>query len=723
MWKQTIKHVIVVSPKSGKFLKNYDTFGKMDPLVMVTIGTERHQTEVAKKQGKTPVWNSVLTYQLTEEQIKHLDRIRVEVEAFDEDPNELEFIGRKTVTLADLEPNFHTVQTMELFDGRNRSVGTVDIIFEYHQVQGDDPIPTFQDHIYQQSQTLSGSPSQKMDSSQKGKKVKSSFNPEQKTEIPTAQIQQSNKIQHLSSMRKVMYQLVITPKSGKFLKNYDMFGKMDPLVMVHIGNQKKQTETAKKQGKTPVWKTSLTFELTEEQITNPAAVGINFEAYDEDPGELEYIGRKIVTLEELEPSFGKPIEMELFDNKNKSVGTINVLVEFKETYVQVPVSQLAQHTPAYTEASDFAAPGERDEDAYNNKRSSSPQAGHKVQNPNYGYDDDYDRPYNQRSRENMASSGGLGRNQYGGGDQYYQDDYDQRAGASQGWKSREQNPQIYQNERESPQRGYEQAEKRANPQQQLRSSSPQQQMRSSSPQQQRNSSPQKVRSSSPKKPTKHAIGTVVVKPVGGRFDFGVTDQQRLHVAFIHGNTGFKTYASEGPGRRPTWRDVLSFPLMEFDDMIVRLFDDNAYYYQVLSEGVIQLGAIGRRGNFHKITVPLMSGNKKMGEVDLELEFYTDIFNNPVRIIPRIDIKRGETISKKIRYVNSDDQKKTLKIKSDNPDLVFVKTDTLNLPGNKFVEIRFKILTPKMAESKCRIDIIVQETNTIEESLLFRIRGV
>jgi len=49
---QGSKHTIIVNPKSGKFLKNYDTFGKMDPLLMITIGTERHQTEVAKKTRK-----------------------------------------------------------------------------------------------------------------------------------------------------------------------------------------------------------------------------------------------------------------------------------------------------------------------------------------------------------------------------------------------------------------------------------------------------------------------------------------------------------------------------------------------------------------------------------------------------------------------------------------------------------------------------------------------
>jgi len=687
---QESKHTVIVNPKSGKFLKNYDTFGKMDPLLMITIGTERHQTEVAKKQGKTPVWKSTLTYELTDEQVNNPEKIRVEVEAFDEDPNELEFIGRMAVTLKDLEPSFGKVYTMELFDGRNRSVGTVDIIFNYHEAVGAGSQSPAQ-NLYQ-SQTQQSFQSVSPTNTNQPRKLKSSFKPETQT---------SQKVTHMSSIRQVQYQLVISPKSGKFLKNYDTFGKMDPLVIVHIGSQKQQTETAHKQGKTPVWKTSLVFDLTKEQIAAPNTVSINFEAYDEDPGELEYIGRKIVTLEELEPSFNKPLELELFNNKNKGVGTITVVTEFRETIVQVPVAQIPEQDIVHTE--EFAAPDERDDEIYHTSATPQNRA------PNYGaYDNDYQKPSSPNTNpRGLASSGHKvhGRNQYE--DQYYQDDYDHRGTQEDppAWKSRDQSSPNYQNER-GPQRGFDEVEKRASPSHQFRSSSP-----------------QHPRSPSPKKPIKHAIGTVVVKPTGGRFEFGVTDQQRLHLAFIHGQTGFKTHASESSGRRPTWKDVLSFPLMEFDDLVVRLFDDNAYYYQVLSEGLIQLAAIGRRGNFHKVAVPLMSGSKKMGEIDLELEFYTDVFLNPVRMIPRIDVKKDDFLSKKIRYINSDDVTKTLKIKSDNPDLVLVKTDTLTLYPNKFVEIRLKVFAPKMAESKCRVDIIVQETNTIEESLLFRVRGV
>jgi len=695
---QGSKHTIIVNPKSGKFLKNYDTFGKMDPLLMITIGTERHQTEVAKKQGKTPAWKSTLTYELTDEQVNDPEKVRVEVEAFDEDPNELEFIGRKAVTLKDIEPSFGKVYTIELFDGRNRSVGTVDIIFDYHEVIGaGSQSPT--QNLYQSQTQKTFQSASPTNTNQQPRKLKSSFKPD----TQTSQKLESQKVTHMSSIRQVQYQLVISPQSGKFLKNYDMFGKMDPLVIVHIDKQKQQTETAHKQGKTPVWKTALVFDLTKEQIAAPNTVSINFEAYDEDPGELEYIGRKIVTLEELEPSFNKPLELELFNNKNKGVGTITIVAEFRETIVQVPVSQIPEQDIVHTE--EFAAPDERDDEIY--QTSSTPQN----RAPNYGgYDNDYEKPYNPNANQRAQASSGHkvhGRNQYE--DQYYQDDYDHRGAQENApaWKSRDQSSPIYQNERGDPQKAYDEVQKRTSPSQQNRGSSPQ----------------QLRRSLSPKKPIKHAIGTVVVKPIGGRFEFGVTDQQRLHLAFIHGQTGFKTHASEGSGRRPTWKDVLSFPLMEFDDLIVRLFDDNAYYYQVLSEGLIQLAAIGRRGNFHKIAVPLMSGSKKMGEIDLELEFYTDVFLNPVRMIPRIDVKRDESLSKKIRYINSDDVTKTLKIKSDNPDLVLVKTDTLTLYPNKFVEIRLKVFAPKMAESKCRVDVIVQETNTIEESLLFRVRGV
>ena len=59
---------LTVKPKSGTFVKDTETFSKMDPYLEFTVGSSRQQTSVCKNGGKTPKWTDVLQFRLTGEQ-------------------------------------------------------------------------------------------------------------------------------------------------------------------------------------------------------------------------------------------------------------------------------------------------------------------------------------------------------------------------------------------------------------------------------------------------------------------------------------------------------------------------------------------------------------------------------------------------------------------------------------------------------------------------------
>lgn len=238
------------------------------------------------------------------------------------------------------------------------------------------------------------------------------------------------------------------------------------------------------------------------------------------------------------------------------------------------------------------------------------------------------------------------------------------------------------------------------------------------------SSQMQEKTSPPRKTYKRAIGTVVVKPKGGRFDVGVTDKQEFYLVFIHGEAAYQTGSNDGPGRRPVFRDIISFPLYDGEDMIVRVFDNDAEKNEMVAEAYIQLPQLSRRGSVHNLTLPLIHNRLNVGEFDIEVEFFQDLFENPVKVYPVVSVRSGESISKKIQYTNPDRFKKNLTIRSEYNDLIYVKTEKLSILPNEYGEIRFKINgPPRGREEKCRIDIIVEDTNIIEESLLFKIKGV
>jgi Ca2+-dependent lipid-binding protein len=223
---------------------------------------------------------------------------------------------------------------------------------------------------------------------------------------------------------------------------------------------------------------------------------------------------------------------------------------------------------------------------------------------------------------------------------------------------------------------------------------------------------------------KHVVGTVVIKPTQGRFETSVHDTDEFYIVLSHGDVIYQSMVSEGSGRTPIFRDIVSFQLFDGEDMTVKIFNNDLDRNDLLGEGFLQLTSLVKKGTNHVIPVSLSSGNRRVGEINFEIEFYPEIFDSLVKVYPTISVKRNDFITKKIRYSNPDRFRKNLTIRSDNKDLVFIKTESVTIQPGEFAEIRFKISAPlRLPEERCRVDIIVDDTRAIEESLLFKVKSI
>ena len=88
--------------------------------------------------------------------------------------------------------------------------------------------------------------------------------------------------------------LIIQPICGKFEKDMDFFGKMDPYVIIRIGNKEEKrefkTKVAKGMGKNPIWSDKFNYKFQDEKE-------FKFQVYDKDKGVDDYLGLGVVNLE------------------------------------------------------------------------------------------------------------------------------------------------------------------------------------------------------------------------------------------------------------------------------------------------------------------------------------------------------------------------------------------------------------------------------------------
>lgn len=235
-----------------------------------------------------------------------------------------------------------------------------------------------------------------------------------------------------------------------------------------------------------------------------------------------------------------------------------------------------------------------------------------------------------------------------------------------------------------------------------------------------------TKAGSPQK--RNVIGTLIVKPQQGKFESssGLADYQELYLVLIHGEVAYQTGVSEGTGRKPLFRDIISFQNFENEDVTVRVFDNDPERNDMIGEGHVNLSQVAKKGIVSQSVAIQNAAKKNVGEIQFEIEQTPEVYNNPVKFYPAVSIKRGDYVSKKIKYSNPDKFKKNLRVRTSDKEAIFVKTERLTILPGETGEIRFKFFAPQNSRDKeeiCRIDVVVEDTQIIEETLLFKIKAL
>lgn len=115
--------------------------------------------------------------------------------------------------------------------------------------------------------------------------------------------------------------LNIVVQSAQFKKDKDLLGKMDPYMVLKIGQNEFRTAVAAGMGKSPVWNQMFTCCINDEKT-------MTIEAFDKDARKDDFIGQATVNLPQLVAE--KPIttSFNLYDSAHNDVGNVTVQLTF-----------------------------------------------------------------------------------------------------------------------------------------------------------------------------------------------------------------------------------------------------------------------------------------------------------------------------------------------------------------------------------------------------------
>lgn len=99
--------------------------GKMDPFAVFYLGKNVSKTNVAKDQGKSPIWNQTLKLERGEEDI-----LRFEVIDYN-DVMKSQLIGYGAISLFDLVHGKHKKAYNVFLNYKGEKVGTIDLELEF----------------------------------------------------------------------------------------------------------------------------------------------------------------------------------------------------------------------------------------------------------------------------------------------------------------------------------------------------------------------------------------------------------------------------------------------------------------------------------------------------------------------------------------------------------------------------------------------------------------
>ena len=116
--------------------------------------------------------------------------------------------------------------------------------------------------------------------------------------------------------------LIVKPTRAKLTRDTDVISKMDPYVVVMVGDQKQRTKTHEKAGKTPAWFDVFEFNRNKEDT-------LEFEVHDDDFGSDDLVGTGSLPLKSIcvsKPAkFSEPVKVTY---KGKDVGEVYFEIDF-----------------------------------------------------------------------------------------------------------------------------------------------------------------------------------------------------------------------------------------------------------------------------------------------------------------------------------------------------------------------------------------------------------
>lgn len=78
------------------YLKDFDTFGKMDPFLTFKLGKQQQNTEVAHDAGKECSWKNTII-------LKYYEDTNLNIKSFDEDVSSKDLMGEANIDLKTLK--------------------------------------------------------------------------------------------------------------------------------------------------------------------------------------------------------------------------------------------------------------------------------------------------------------------------------------------------------------------------------------------------------------------------------------------------------------------------------------------------------------------------------------------------------------------------------------------------------------------------------------------
>lgn len=151
---------------------------------------------------------------------------------------------------------------------------------------------------------------------------------------------------------------------------------------------------------------------------------------------------------------------------------------------------------------------------------------------------------------------------------------------------------------------------------------------------------------------KIVVGTLVVKPTGGKFEDLGEENQELYLVIAHSDIAYQTDMAEGAKTQPVFSDVLTFQQLEFEDLVVKCFTSTSNGNEMIGEAQIPVSTLYKKGGSMSLMADLLHNKKKVGSLNLDLEFYTDTFKNPVNVHPLVTVKRENLCPRRSGIVTS-----------------------------------------------------------------------